>query len=177
MDVMLYENPMEFLGKDGLGNPIYFENPRRSRRKKARRNPVAKSINKDLTRGVGPKDILAGGVGLAAATILPSMLVKDSTTTTQKILKAGAGVLGAVAAGFAAYQVDKSIAKSAVIGGLAGVAVNTLNSFRPGTIAASTQTQVQRARMLGAARPMIRENVQVNPAFARSDEIISVIQP
>ena len=124
-DLMLMENPYDF----GYGS-----NPRKKRKKS--RNPkgikglTSATTWKEWTQGTDLVDIAAGVGGLYAASAFPPMVIKETVTTTQKLMSLGVSVLTAVAAGAAGKSFLSSDAgKAAVLGGLAGTAIRGLSMF------------------------------------------------
>lgn len=96
-----------------------------------------KATFKEWSQGTDIKDVVAAGAGLAASTMLPGFIVKDTTTTSGKIFKLIASAGAALIAGFAVKSIaGPSAGKAAVLGGLAGTATQAINLFRPGTIGA-----------------------------------------
>jgi hypothetical protein len=108
-----------------MGNLMLLENPiyryRSYKNKTTRRNPM-KSIEK-FTGGVGIIDIAGGAAGLAVSTLVPNYIFKalgqSAPNKWFKVLVAAAATVGA---GYLAKKFYPSMAKSIVIGGLAGTA-------------------------------------------------------
>ena len=100
--------------------------------------------------GVGVEEILGGGAGLVLASALPGWVIKtEAVTMTQKFTRIAVGALGAVAAGYVVDAVaGKRAAKAAIIGGLGGVAITTVNTLAPGTLG-SGPAPTQRALTSG----------------------------
>ena len=92
------------------------------------RNPST-ALAREWFQGVNAMDAGAALGGLAASTLLPSMLVKETTTITQKILKLTASLASAAAAGFVFRNVSASAGKMAIAGGLAGTLTQALGMF------------------------------------------------
>lgn len=113
-ELMLVENP-------------YWGNPRK-RRTKMRKNPVG-AVAKDWFRGVSPMEVGAAAGGLAMSTMLPGMIIRDTGTTGQKLLKLLVSAASAAAAGFIFQNVDAKAGKMAVAGGLAGTLVQGIGMF------------------------------------------------
>lgn len=148
------------------------ENPKRKQRRK---NPVSiKSQVKGLAMGVDAMDIVGAGVGLVATTILPGKIVADASSTSGKLMRLGASAAIALATGFVAQKVmkDSSLAKSAILGGMAGTVVTALTMFAPTLIPGISGSG---ARMLSAGRPAAA--FPVSPAPQRESETVSLIQP
>ena len=152
-----------------LENPYY--NPRR---RSHRRNPkgVTASV-RQWSQGVTVTDAVAAASGLAAASIIPGMIVKSSAgttvlTTTQKLLKLVVSAATAMAAGYIGKTVNPGVGKAAIIGGFAGTAAMALSSF--------TSYKVLGTSM---ALPMGRfaNAIPVSPTPSREGETVSLIQP
>ena len=130
------------------GNLMLLENPYR-RRRHARRNPIssATSTFKGWTQGVDAMDIVAAGAGLVSASMIPGMLVKDTTTTSKKLMKLVAALGSAIVVGYALKSaIGPSAGKAAVIGGLAGTATQAIGMF--------TSFQIGRPSVAGPIRTM-----------------------
>jgi hypothetical protein len=171
MELQLLENPRRFnpAGYDAYNNPILVEsyrNPSRGKKSK-RRNPMRGMTQiKQWTQGVDLTDTAGAVGGLAAATMIPANL--PSTTTSEKLIKLGASALCAMGAGFVAGSVFKGKAKSAVLGGLAGTAVQGLAMF--------TSINIQ-GRQIGASPRRVGTAVPVSQPASRSGETVSIIEP
>jgi len=143
-ELLLLENPM------GYGNPWYGQPIRHSRaakkgkrRKKRklsksrRRNPIMRKNTlamgttwREWTQGASAMDIGAAVGGLAASSMIPGMLVKDTTTNTKKALKLAASFGIAVAAGSVGKAVlGDNAGKAAVLGGMTGFGVQLLSAL------------------------------------------------
>ncbi len=100
-----------------------------------RRNPFAVGSVREWTQGVDAMDAVAAFGGFAAATMLPSYLIKPSTAATpltnnQKILKVVAAVVAALGVGLLAKNMmGAGAGKAAVIGGLTGAGAQAITSF------------------------------------------------
>ena len=98
--------------------------------KMSKRNPVgAKVLGKEWLGGMDMMDIGAAAGGLIVASVLPGALVKDATTTTQKIMKVALAFGAAVGAGFVFRNISTSAGKAAVAGGIAGTVVQAIGAF------------------------------------------------
>lgn len=174
---MLLENPR----RRGRGrrryNPYGFDafgnmNPRR-RRRKSRRNPMAKALElprtvREWTQGVDVMDAGAAVGGLAAATMIPGIIVKDPVTIWQKLWKLGVSLGAAFGAGAIGRAViSPSAGKAAVIGGVAGTAATAIGMFTGFTIG--------QPKKLGTRR--IGETTLVSPSPTREGETVNVILP
>ncbi len=73
-------------------------NPYR-RHRRARRNPAITGTVKEWSQGVDAMDAVGAGAGLVVATMLPGMIIKDTSTILNKVLKLGVSALAAFAAG------------------------------------------------------------------------------
>jgi hypothetical protein len=138
------------------------------------------SINKTMgkyTMGVGMTEVAAGLAGLAAAYMLPGYVVKDTTTTTGKLMSIGVSLLSAVAVGYAAKSIGKNsnAGKAAVIGGLAGTSARAISTFTSFKIQGA-QPSFSGVRALPMGR-RIGVTDMVSPTPTRSEETVSVIQP
>jgi hypothetical protein len=173
VNLVLLENPIRRSGRyvDQFGNPVRVASkPRRRNPKMARMFGLQRYM-----AGVRGNDIVAGGVGLAAATMLPNVFLKtEPVTNMDKAIKVGVSALSAMAAGyFMGAVAGKAMAKPAVIGGLAGTAVNTVNMIRPGTIGASRRISAARALPVGR----VSDARTVSPAMSREGEDVVLIRP
>ena len=172
MRVLLQENPRrrKNLLYDYYGDP--FANPRgrkrgRPRKKKAGLFAVGGGQVGKLAQGVDIMDVVGASVGLAAAYMIPPLIVKDTTTTVQKMMRIGVAVAAALGAGYVVRAVAPAAGKAAVLGGLAGAGVQTIEVIRGKGI-------VTGRRMLG---PGIGDSMLVSPGLTRSEEAVSLIQP
>ena len=172
-ELMLLENPRR---KRRRYNPFGFDafgsmyNPRR-KRKRARRNPVAKGLAmpstiREWTQGVDLMDAGAAVGGLAAATMIPGIIVKDTTTMGGKILKLVISLGSAMGAGaLGRAMISPSAGKAAIIGGVAGTAAQALGMF--------TNVKIGERKMLRR----IGETTTISPGVTREEESVSLIQP
>ena len=158
-------------------NPgMFAANPRRKRRR-ARRNPVAAlGTMQEWTQGLGWQDAAAATAGLAAASILPSTLIKPGAdgqlSTIQKLLRVVIGIGAAVGVGSVGKSMFTARAgQAAVAGGLAGTAIQALSSF--------TNLKLAGPTAIRALRPGIRigEAEMVSPSATREGETIQMIMP
>jgi len=119
-----------------IENPYYYPTQRRSKGGKAvKRNPAGLStVTKEWFQGVDMMDAGAALGGLAASTMIPGMIVKDTATTGKKLLKLVASLVSTAAAGFIFRNVSPSAGKMAIAGGLAGTLTQTLAMFTNITI-------------------------------------------
>ena len=157
--LMLLENPHR--GGRGGFNQMY--NPYR-RHRRARRNPAITGTVREWSQGVDPMDVVGAGAGLVVATIIPGMIIKDSASTINKLLKLGVSALAAFAAGAVGKAaVSTSVGKSAIIGGLAGTATQALAMFAPGV-------NIGRSTHVGGS-------TLISPPPNREGEVVSMIQP
>ena len=109
------------------------ENPRR-RYHRRRRNPSALALPTSLkgwTMGLGVMDVAAAVGGLAAATMIPNMLIRTPvTTTTSKVLKVALAFGSAIGVAMLIRSVVGSKAgQMAAVGGIAGATAQTLATF------------------------------------------------
>jgi len=122
--------------------------------------------------GVSITDAVAAGAGLAASAVIPGMLVKSPSTTTQKFLKIGAGVLVAIGTGIVVKKVAGATAgKMAIVGGLAGTAVQAFGALSP--------LKLPGVGALGGSaviRQIADANV-VSTGTTRDGETVGVLQP
>ena len=151
---------------------MLMENPYRRRRRRARRNPAAALAMPKIAREwLGGMDLMEMGAalgGLAASTMLPGMLVKETGTMGQKILKAIASFGSAIGAGFVFRNVSPSAGKYAIAAGMAGALAQTLGLFT-GLKIGQPMRFLPRGRMGDATL--------VSPAYSREQESVSVIEP
>lgn len=121
--LMLLENPYSF---DYLGNL----HPRRKHRRTTMRNPLDTTLGiGKYTQGVSLMDSGAALIGFMAAGYVPGLIVKDTSTTTKKLLKVVTALGTTVATGYALKKMSPSAAKMAVVGGMAGTLVVALGTF------------------------------------------------
>ncbi len=122
MNLYMEENPiMDYY------NP-YFDNPRR-RKKSYRRNPVSLGA---ITKKDTWMDVVWGVGGFAAANMIPPLIVKTATTTTQKIMKLALSVGIAVVSGMLVHNFNKKDAgasKAVMMGGLIGATASAVSTF------------------------------------------------
>lgn len=115
-----------------ISNPY---NPRRKSRKggkMSKSNPM-KGITQEWFQGINPIDAGAAVGGLAASTMLPGAIIRVEEgaplSVGQKIGKLLLGAGSAVAMGFVFRNMSPSAGKAAVIGGIAGTAVQGIGMF------------------------------------------------
>ena len=124
-----------------------------------------------LTGGVGIKEIVGGAAGLAGSSMLPNVFIKTVPVTNgEKAIKIGVSILSTLAVGYIFSKYDPRAGRAAIIGGLAGVAVNVVNIVRPGTVSAARQIASGPVRRLGEAQT-------VSPGFTREGENVTLIRP
>ena len=130
---------------------------------------LPKSI-RQWTQGVDLTDAAAAAAGLVAATVLPTMLVKNTSNITGKALRIGAGVLAAGAAGsIGSAMFNSKVGKAAAIGAMAGVVTQLITML--GIV------------KLGGANPVSRAVGRIADAdiismpSARSEETVNMIFP
>ena len=97
------------------------------------KNPIG-GVTKEWFGGLSIMDMGAALGGLAASTMLPGLVIKDTSTTTKKLMKVALAVLSAVGAGMALRNVSPNAGKYAVAGGMAGALAQTLTAFTGVTI-------------------------------------------
>ncbi|MFA5416765.1 MAG: hypothetical protein WC295_14840, partial [Methanoregula sp.] len=154
---------------------LLMENPRRKRRRSRRNpvsvmNPLAVQNLKDFYQGVSPMNAVAAVAGLAGATMLPGLVVRNTATSTGKALKivvalGTAGVMGLAAR---ALTNDKGNAQAAVLGGMAGALTQVIATY--------TGISIGNRRMIGASRRVGNARV-VSPGMRRESETVSLITP
>jgi len=131
---------------------------------------------KAWTHGFGVTDIAAAAGGLAAATMIPGMIIKPSAgaielNTMQKVLKVVIGVVAAFGAGAAAKSfLTEKAGQAAAAGGLAGVVAQAVGAFTPYSIGRPALMAGSRVRRFGEA-------TTVSPAYTREGETVQLIQP
>ena len=180
----MFRNPVAF---DEFGNPIYvpsFSRKRKAgrskvhgyvRRSAGRRNPVAvlPPTVRNLFQGIGIQEVVGGLAGLGLAALAPGWFIKNADTTAKKWGKIGVAVGAALATGFIAKQVaSPSVAKAAIIGGLAGTASQALSTFGIAQIG----TPASNRRLLTAGRNLGAQET-VSPSFTREGENVQLIKP
>lgn len=145
-------------------NPMYWNPPKR--RSKVRKNAV-RTVTKEWFKGVRPMDVGAATGGLAMSTMLPGMLVSDSTTQTNKIIKLVVSAACAAASGFIFQNIDSRAGQMAVAGGLAGTMVQAIGMFtdfqigQPGSV----------RRSLPVGRRAIGESRFVVPTYPHEEGV------
>lgn len=154
-------------GLDEYGNPIYFGS-RRRRGKRVSGNPIRALGLQRWTQGVSAMEAAAAIGGLAAATIIPGMIIKTAPTTTGgKVVKVLVSLACAFGAGYVAKNLGARAGQAAVIGGLAGTGVQALGAFT--------------AIKIGSGSPSIRraigEPITVSQSFMREGETVGVLTP
>ena len=155
---------------------VLMENPRRKKRKSSRRNPMAKMNPlatqnlKDFYQGVSPVDAVFAGAGLMGTTILPGMVVRNTASTTGKVLKmvVAFGTAGVIGLAAHALTNDKGNAQAAILGGVAGAIVQGVASY--------TSINVGGRRSIGSSRQVGSARV-VSPGMRRESETVSLITP
>ena len=113
----------------------YDYNPRRRKRKnpgsKALALPLPKAIQR-YTMGVDVKDAIGASLGLVMAGAIPGMIIKNATTTMNKVLTlVVAGGTALVAGMVAKTALGQSAGRSAIIGGLGGVTIQIVKTAFP----------------------------------------------
>jgi len=117
---------------------MLLENPRKKRRGRPRKSRgiggkiagLKMPTMKNPFFGIGTMEVAGAVGGLAAATIIPSMVVKDTSTTTKKLIKVAVSFAAAVLTGSLARGiVGSEAAKAATFGGIAGAGALTLGTF------------------------------------------------
>ena len=186
MEVLLEENPFNpwykqprrhkwaaLKGRYGRSwkshrNPFGGEtlNPRRAR------NPIAGALG-GLTQGVDVMDGVAAVAGLAAATMLPGVIIKSPTGN--KFLKVAIAFGAAFGVSMLMRKfVSSKAGNAAIMGGIAGAGVQLLNTVRPGTIGGELGSGP--VRFIGAGG-RIGDARLVSPSMSREGENVSLIQP
>lgn len=167
------------VGFDEFGNPIMtsmsqmtYQNPKIRRKNVARRKGLAALAApgtwREWTQGVDLMDAGAAVGGLAAATMIPAMIVPVTNTNMQKFWKLLASIGSAVGAGaLGRAMISQSAGKAAIIGGVAGAAAQAIGMW--------TTFQIGGAKRIG--RRGLGEAALVSPPTSREGEIVSVIQP
>ena len=175
MELLLEENPRlgrskrmsNPAGFDEYGNPIYFGGRRARRRgRRSYRNPIAALGLRQWTQGVSAMDAVAAVGGLAAATMLPGMIIRTPPTTTGgKLVKVLVSLVAAFGAGYVARNLGQRAGQAAIIGGLAGTATQALSAFTTVRIGS------------GSIRRAIGEPITVSPSYTREGETVGVLTP
>lgn len=146
-----------------------LENPYYRSRRRHRRNPRGiTAATRQWAQGVTVTDAVAAAAGLAAASLIPSMVIKTMTTTTQKILRIAVSAATAMAAGYVGKMVNASVGKAAIIGGFAGTAAMALQSFTSYKLTGAP---------LGLPPGRMSNAIPVSPSPSREGETVSLIQP
>ena len=85
---------------------------------------------RDMTQGLTMIDIGAAVGGLAASSMIPGMVVKDTATNAKKALKLAVSFGCAVAVGaIAKSSISESAGRAAVLGGMTGFGVQLLSTL------------------------------------------------
>lgn len=122
--LMLLENP----GRRYKYNPRHRVSKRRNTMSK--RNPAGLGgLTKEWFGGMDIMEMGAALGGLAAATMIPGMIITTTTTTANKVMKAIASFVCAIGAGFIARNVSPGAGKAAMTGGIAGALAQTVGLF------------------------------------------------
>ena len=160
---------------------MLLENPYGRRHRRHRRNPARAlalpGTVREWTQGVDLMDAGCAVGGLAAATMLPAMLIKPSAGATeltmmQKFLKLAASIGAAFGAGaMGKAMISPKAGKAAVIGGIAGAASQAIGMF--------TSFKIGDRRTLASPYPgrRIGSSTVVSPSTTRESETVSVIEP
>jgi len=122
------------------------------------------------TQGVSITDAAFGVGGLAAATMIPGMIVRPAAGATaltmgQKWMKLGVAIATAILAGSIARGVSSEYGKATVVGGMAGAIVNGLGAFTPIQIGGSGNVR------------RIRSATDILPSNSRDTEQVQLIRP
>ena len=130
-------------------------------------------IKSSWTQGVSIMDAAAAVAGLAGAAYLPSLVVKDVTTTTGKLLKVVAALGSTIVIGMALKRAAPGSAKAAVIGGLAGTTVQALSLFT------GIKVPGFGGNLLSSGGPIrqLGETTLFSPRMSREGETITMIKP
>lgn len=149
---------------------LLYENPRRGKRRRSRRNPAsALAMPRPLRRwmqGVGFVDVAGAVGGLFATTTIPSMIITTTVTPWQKFSKVAVSLIAAMSAGYIGGQISSSVGKAALLGGLAGFGTQILSAYTPFQLGKQS------------IRRRIGETTRLSPlSEGRESEITSVIEP
>jgi hypothetical protein len=152
--------------------PGYVKNLSGERNPKRRsnnmRNPVSVgAIKKEWLGGLSVMDMGAALGGLAASTMLPGLIITDTSTTLKKVLKIVVAVGMAAGAGFVARNISPTAGKYAIAGGIAGALAQGISAF--------TSIKIGSPAQIGGGRIRSAENVMSN--MMRSDESVQLIRP
>ena len=113
-----------------IENPLGYYNPYRKKRGgKMRKNPTTTALTRQWFQGIDMMDAGAALGGLAASTMLPGMIVKDTSTGLGKLWKILAAAGSTVVAGYVFKNVSSNAGKMAIAGGLAGTLSQTIAMF------------------------------------------------
>ena len=117
---------------------LLYSNPTKKRKARKTSIPGISGV-KSWLQGVDLMDVAAAAAGLAAATLLPGLVMKTApTTVAAKAGKLGLAVASVVLAGIVVKGISPSAGKAAIIGGLAGTASQALGLFTNISIGAPT---------------------------------------
>ena len=136
---------------------MLLENPRYRTHRRSRRNPAMAGV-RQWTQGIDAMDIGAAVVGIAAAALLPSYLIKTTpVTTTQKLIKLAVAAAATVGVGMLAKRMMSPAAgKAAIIGGLAGTATQAISMFTNVKLASQASLALPMGRVVPYPGPIAR---------------------
>jgi len=122
-------------------------------------------VAKSWFMGVQPIEVGSALGGFAMATMLPGMLIKDTTTSGQKFLKLIVSGACAAGSGYIFQNVSTRAGQMAVAGGLAGTLAQAIGMF----------TDIQIGRPTGRSLPMgrgrIGESRFVQPTYPNEEGV------
>ena len=164
MELDVFENP--WYGARGRHRSAAKKG---GRKRRGLRNPIAMPATmREWTQGVDLMDGIAAVGGLAAATMIPGLIVKDTSTTGKKLLKLVVAIGCALGAGaLGRSMVSSAVGRAAILGGVAGVGAQALGAF--------TSVQIGQPKLLGRGR--IGETTLISPSLTREGERVGIIQP
>jgi hypothetical protein len=156
-DILMWENP--------YGMTSY----KRSKKVKRHRNPASSAVatTKKMFMGIDLKDAVSAGAGLIATTMVPVMF----TSVTNKYAKLGVSIAVAVASGYVGKVAGGAEAgKAALLGGIAGVVVQSMKVFVPSFVIGSPGVR----KLSAPSASNIASSLGRYPAPAYADEFNGV---
>ncbi len=124
-DILLYENPMDYMGAPA-------PNPGSGKRKR-RRNPSAKTIAKRAVsfQGVNVQDVAGAILGFAASAMTPGYVIQTADTELKKAGKVGLSLLISVLMKGVGDAISPGMGKAAMYGGFAGTGAQAMKIYAP----------------------------------------------
>ena len=152
---------------------MLLENPRKRKRGRPRKSTGGRMLGglkmptmRSPFFGISLMEAAGAAGGLAAVTMIPTMVIRTATTTGMKLAKVAVAFATAVLIGsLARGVVGADAAKAVTYGGIAGASAQTLGAFTTFKIGG------------GNIARQIATSTLVSPASRREGEDVAVIQP